>query len=216
MQTERNPFRGVRLFLLVYFAALILVLTFIGVMGWLGYEMVNAPMKFMLFGLLMGSAMIAGSVWLVKRIWQKWVKIAVGAVLTVLVLAVIVVMYLAFTLILVAATPLHYTTLVSPLGENVVIMRQISNDEAMLTERMQAKGLDASQGPAGEDDLGYLYTAHSRKLVFFYNKEGTGAVEIGSASAAQLMYEWMDDTTLHLYIDAPEPGDGGEIVYRKR
>lgn len=212
---ENNPFKGPKLFFAVYFVVLILVLTFIGFMGWLGYEMVDASIKYVLFGLLVGSAMIAGTLWAVKRIWRKWIKVAVASVLCILVLTVIVGMYLAFTLILVTATPLHYTTLTSPAGENVVIMRSLSTNADMLAERLQAKGLDASQGPQSEDDFGYCYTAHAPKMRFFYNKESAGGtVEIGMISAAQLMYEWTDDTTLRLYAGEPEPGDSGEILYR--
>ena len=215
MEAEKSPFGGMKLFFIAYFALLMLALTFIGVMGSLSYEMVNPSAKFVLFGLLTGSAMIAGAIWIVRRIWRKWVKIAVGALLTVVILAVTVGMSLTFSLVLVAATPLHYTTLTSPGGEAVVVMREISNDADRLAERMQAAGLDATQGPRTEADLGELYTAHPRKLRFFYNKKisGEGSIEIGRASEAQLMYEWTDDAMLHLYIDAPEPGDGGEIFF---
>ena len=215
MEAEKSPFGGMKLFFIAYFALLMLALTFIGVMGSLGYEMVNPSAKFVLFGLLIGSAMIAGAIWIVRRIWRKWVKIAVGALLTVVILAVTVGMSLTFSLVLVASTPLHYTTLTSPGGEAVVVMREISNDADRLAERMQAAGLDATQGPRTEADLGELYTAHPRKLRFFYNKKisGEGSIEIGRASEAQLMYEWTDDAMLHLYIDAPEPGDGGEIFF---
>ena len=215
MEAEKSPFGGMKLFFIAYFALLMLALTFIGVMGSLGYEMVNPSAKFVLFGLLIGSAMIAGAIWIVRRIWRKWVKIAVGALLTVVILAVTVGMSLAFSLVLVASTPLHYTTLTSPGGEAVVVMREISNDAGRLAERMQAAGLDATQGPRTEADLGELYTAHPRKLRFFYNKKvsGEGSLEIGRASEARLMYEWTDDAMLHLYIDAPEPGDGGEIFF---
>lgn len=216
MEEKKSPFSGMRWFFIAYFALLMIVLSFIGVMGWLGYEMVDPGLKYMLFGLLFGSAMIAGALALVKRIWRKWLKVAVGAVLTIIILAVIVLMYVVFSLMLVAATPLHYTTLTSPEGVPVVIMRSLSEDERMLAQRMEAAGKDIAQGPQSEEDLGYLYTAHPRKLYFFYNKKeaGEGSVEIGCASEAQLMYEWTDNATLHLYVDAAQSGDGGEIQFQ--
>lgn len=216
MEEKKSPFQGMKTFFIAYFALLMLILSFIGLMGWLGYEMVDASLKYMLFGLLVGSAMIAGALALVKRIWRKWLKVTVGALLTIIILGVIVAMYIAFSLVLVAATPLHYTTLTSSQGVPVVIMRRISEDEEMFAQRMEAAGKDAEQGPESEEDLGYLYTAHPRKLYFFYNKDvsGEGSVEIGCASEAQLMYEWTDDASLHLYVDAPESGDGGEIYYQ--
>ena len=108
MEAEKSPFGGMKLFFIAYFALLMLALTFIGVMGSLGYEMVNPSAKFVLFGLLIGSAMIAGAIWIVRRIWRKWVKIAVGALLTVVILAVTVGMSLTFSLVLVAATLIGY------------------------------------------------------------------------------------------------------------
>lgn len=215
MQMEKAPASGMKKFFIVYFVLLMLVLTFIGVMGWLGYEMVDASLKYMLFGLLVGSGMIAGALALVRRIWRKWLKFAAGAVLTLVILAVIVLMYLVFSLLLVAATPLHYTTLTAPGGEAVVVMREISKDETNFAQRMEAAGKDAAQGPGSEADLGYLYTAHPRKLYFFYDRDvsGEGGVEIGTASAARLMYEWTENSTLHMYVENPEPGDGGEIFY---
>lgn len=196
---EKSPFGNMKLFFLIYFAALILILTFVGIMGWLGYEMVDASMKFMLFGLLMGSAMIAGAWWLVRKIWRRWLKVIVGVGLSALILAVILAMYFAFTLILVMNTPLHYTTIISPGGEAVVVMRSA----VVLDEAVEG------------DQLAYSYSAHPRKLRFFYEKEyaTSGSVQICRSSDAQLMYNWTDDTTMQLYVDAPGPGDGGTLEY---
>lgn len=195
MSENKNPFSGVKTFFYVYFALLILVLTFVGVMGWLGCEMIDSSMKFILFGLLFGSALIAGAWWVVRRIWRKWIKIAVGAVLTAVILLVFLGMYFLFTIMLVAVVPLHYTTLTSPAGQPVVIMRTAEVVE--------------------QDEILYRYSAHPRKLYFFYKKESPaeGSVEIMRGSEAQLMYEWPDEKQLHLYVGDAEPGDGGEINY---
>lgn len=215
MQTEKTPASGMKKFFLGYFILLMLLLTFIGVMGWLGYEMVDASLKYMLFGLLVGSGMIAGALALVRRIGRRWLKCIAGTMFTLVILAVIVLMYLVFSLLLVATTPLHYTTLIAPGSEAVVVMREISKDETRLAQRMEVAQRDASQGPSSEADLGYLYSVHPRKLYFFYDRDlsGEGNVEIGAASVARLMYEWSSNSTLHLYVEEPEPGDGGEIFY---
>lgn len=213
---ERNPFKGMKTFFIVYFALLVLVLTFVGVMGWLGYEMVDASIKFVLFGLLAGSAMIAGTLWIIQRIWRKWLKVVVGTGLTALSLAVFLLMYMALSFLLISATPLPYAKLGSPAGQNVVILRQLSNDSARAAERIAAAGRDASAGPQSEADLGYSYTAYPTVLNFFYNKKANveGSVEIGTASAAELNYEWTDDATLRMTVTNPEPGDGGEYTLR--
>ena len=46
MFESKNPFSGVKTFFYVYFALLILILTFVGIMGWLGCEMIDSSMKF--------------------------------------------------------------------------------------------------------------------------------------------------------------------------
>lgn len=197
MTESKNPFSGVKLFFYVYFALLILVLTLVGIMGWMGCEMIDSSMKFILFGLLLGSALIAGAWWVVRRIWRKWLKIAVGAVLTAIILLVFLGMYFMFTLMLVAVVPLHYTTLASPAGEPVVVMRT--------TEVLDAEA----------DQIAYHYSVHPRKLYFFYEKEtaAEGDVQIMRGSEAQLMYEWTGEDQLHLYVGDAQSGDAGEIHY---
>lgn len=213
---QKSSFSGVKWFFITYFALLILVLTFIGAMGWLGYEMIDSSIKFMLFGLLAGSAMIAGVWWVVNRIWRKWLKIAVGAGLTALALALILGMYLVLSFLLISATPLPYMYIGSPGGQNTVILRQVSNDAELAQARMTAAGKDASAGPQAEEDLGYRFSAYPTTLHFFYNRkaETEGALEIGMNSAAELKYEWTDDSTLRMWVENPEAGDGGEFVLR--
>ena len=62
-----------------------------------------------------------------------------------------------------------------------------------------------------EQFITFLEVKHFLKY-FFYNskKSGDGKLEIGCTSSAQLMYEWTGENTLHLFIENPERGDGGE------
>ena len=213
---QKSPFSGVKVFFIAYFAILILVLTFVGVMGWLGYEMIDASVKFVLFGLLAGSAMIAGTWWVVKRIWRKWLKIAVGAGLTALALVLFLLMYMALSFMLISATPLPYAYIGSPAGVNTVILRRVSTDSDRVQQRMTAAGRDASGGPQAEADLGYSFSAYPTVMNFFYNKKADvqGSVEIGMESGAELHYEWLDDSTLRMTVTNPQPGDGGEYTLR--
>ena len=59
MQTERKPFGKIRLFIIGYFALLILLLTFVGIMDWFGYKMLDMTLEFAFFTLLICSALIA-------------------------------------------------------------------------------------------------------------------------------------------------------------
>lgn len=211
---QKSPFSGLKVFFIAYFAILMLVLTFMGVMSTLGYEMIDASIKFVLFGLLVGSAMIAGTWWIVKRIWRKWLKIAVGTGLTALALVIFMGMYMALSFLLISATPLPYAYIGSPAGENTVILRRVSNDAQWARQRMTAAGRDPSNGPQSEADLGYSFSAYPTVLHFFYNRkaDGQGAVEIGMESDAQLHYEWIDENTLRMGVVNPQAGDGGEFT----
>ena len=97
---DRVPFRNVKWFVLGYFVLLILILTFIGICGQLGYVFINMNLCFGLFGLLLCSALIAGTVWLVRRIQAKAAKILVGSMGVLITFAVAVILVMVSTLML--------------------------------------------------------------------------------------------------------------------
>lgn len=216
MSQASNPFRGVKRFFLVYFALLILVLTFVGVMGWLGYEVVDASIVHVLFGLLLCSAVIAGGVFLSGRIMRGWLKVLVASGCTLLVLALCMVMMFLYSIMMFYSVPVHYTTLTSPAGADAVVLRRFSRDMEMAQLRRDVRiANDEAVNPDEYEfsDLGYEYLVYPEKLGFFYNTkaEAEGRLEISCLSDAQLMYEWTDDNTLHLYIENPETWDSGEL-----
>lgn len=214
MERERNPLRGVKIFFIGYFVALILVLTFVGVMNWLGYKMADMTLQFALFGLLVCSALAAGAIWIVNRLRRGWVKMIVGTLCGLAVMAVAVVMMAAFSMLLFSSVPAHYATLTSPAGGHAVVLRSFSqNQESADARAAIRRAADPESDPADYvlDDLAYEYAAYPRVLRFFYNSKrpAEGAVEIGCASEAELVYEWQDET-LHLYIENPQEYDQGE------
>ena len=212
MREERKPLsRGKRL-LLGYFAALILLLTAIGIMTRLGYLLIRANVEYLLFGLFLCSALVAGLVWLCNRIRLKWLRIVAGGVGALLVLLLAMAVLMVYMMQMLFTRPTYYTTLTSGGKTDAVVLRRISDDETLAAERAEALGETELTG----EHYGFLYEVHPRALHFFYNAKivSDGRLEIGSESQAQLMYEWLDDETLHMYIDNPEPGDGGELTYR--
>lgn len=217
MQKERNPFRGVKLFFAGYFAVLVLLLTAIGALNWLGYKMADISIQFVLLGLLACSALIAGAVWLVKRISSTAVKLLAGAVSGVLVLAVAAILLLVYSMSMFSNMPVFYTNLESPDGKGAVVLRSVSNNKEVADAR-RADRLAADPPSAAEEyelsDLAYSYTAYPRVAGFFYNmkKPCEGSVEIGCRSEAKLMYDWPDADTLHMYIENPEDHDFGELI----
>lgn len=213
---EKKPARGVKLFFLGYFALLILLLTGIGVMNWCGYALIDAGAVFVLFGLLLFSAFVAGAVWIVRRIRVRWLRIVSATAGVLLALLLVVEMTSVFSLLLVAQMPLPYTTLVSPGGTPVAVLRQMSIDPERIEARLAARGEVWSADTGSMDDFGYRYIAHPRVARYFYDRraEFEGTLEIGCASAAQLMYDWPEADVLHLYIEGAQPGDAGEITLK--
>lgn len=195
----------VKYFFYVYFGLLILTLTAVGVMGWLGYKPVDAGMVYVLFGLLVVSALVALAVFICKRIHRNWLKVLGVGVSGVVILAVTVFMFTFFMYAGEFAVPKYYNSFTSPAGKTAVVLRSYSLDAEL--QKLRPLVYDD-----GTDFLGLNYTAYPRVLRFFYRPDaaGEGTVEIGFHSQAQLMYEWTDENTLHLYIDNPQSGDVGE------
>jgi len=202
-------------FALLYFGVMIVALTFIGIMKWLGYAFISMGAEYLLFGVLIVSALVAGLAFLLGRIMNRAVKIAAGAVGGVLIVAVAVVLLVVFTVMLNLNTPAHYTTVKSPEGKTAVIMRQWGSDPDLVDIRAAERW---AANPEVEeeytrDDLGYNYFAAPRVLGLFYNEKqlSEGYLEIGVTSDAQLMYIW-EGENLRLYIEGAREGDAGETI----
>lgn len=202
-------------FALIYFGVLIVALTFIGVMKWLGYAFINMGAEYLLFGVLIVSALVAGLAFLLSRIINRAVKIISGALGGMLIVGVAVVLLVMFTVMLQVNTPAYYTTVKSPEGKAAVIMRQWGSDPDLVDIRAAERW---AANPEVEeeytrDDLGYNYFAAPRVLSLFYNEEqlSEGYLEIGVNSDAQLMYIW-EGENLRLYIDGAHGGDSGETI----
>ena len=213
---ERDPFRNIKWFVLGYFVLLILILTAIGIFGQLGYAFIDMNLACGLFGLLICSALIAGTVWLVKRFYSKAAKILVGCVGVLLTFAAAVVLVMVCSLMLNFGVPAHYTTLVSENGEAAVILRVISSDAELRDLRVAQKAEPVDENTVDFSVLGYSYSAYPRVMRFFYDTQrpAEGKLEIGCASAALLKYEWTEPDALHLFIGDAEIGDVGELTLK--
>ena len=211
---ERDSFRNVKWFVLGYFVLLILILTVIGVFGQLGYAFIDMGLACALFGLLICSALVAGTVWLVKRFYSKAAKILAGSIGVLLTFAAAVALAMVCSMMLNFGVPAHYTTLVSENGEAAVLLRMISSDEHLRDLRLEEAGRTLDENSVDFTVLGYSYSAYPRVMRFFYDTQrpAEGSLEIGCASDALLKYEWTDAETLHLYIDGAEVGDEGEMT----
>lgn len=216
MQAERNPFRKIKLFFIGYFALLILLLTFVGIMDRCGYKMLDITLEFAFFTLLVCSALIALTVWIVRRVMRSWLKAIIGSVAGIIIMALAMGMMGMMSMMLLYSIPMHYTTITSPGGQTVVVLRQFSRNMEAADARAAERRLT---DPDTDDeyvltDLAYEYKAYPRVAKLFYDsqKPGDGSVEIGCGSEGQLMYEWKDENTLRMYIENPDSYDSGELV----
>lgn len=192
-------------FFIIYFAALMLALTFVGIMGQLGYRLLEEGIVFLLFGVLVVSALIALTVFLSKRVGKKLLRsivMVLGSAITILLgLAMLV----FFTFMTEFTVPAYYNSFESPSGKVAVVLREYSGNEEL--RQMRPIVYDD-----GTDQMGLVYKAYPRVAGIFYDsqKPGEGELEIGLQSSAQLMYEWTDESTLRLFIRDALPGDAGE------
>lgn len=212
-----NPFAKIKVFLIGYFALLILILTFIGIMDWCGYKMLDMTLEFAFFTLLVCSALVALTVWVVRRIMRSWVKVVVGSLAGLIILALAMGIMSMMSMMLLYNIPMHYTTLTSPAGKTAVVLRLFSRDmdaaNARAAERRDAEAT-ADEVEYVLGDLAYEYTAYPRVAKFFYDSKNPsqGSVEIGCSSEGQLMYDWQGENVLHMYIENPEEYDQGELT----
>lgn len=178
---------GVKKFFYFYFGALILMLTGIGIMGWLGYRLQEEGMVYLLFGVLAVSALIALAVFICRRVQLRWVKIFT-AVFSGLIIAVLAfMMFVFFAWVSEFILPGYYNSFKSPSSKAVVVLREYA-DESYTSVR---------------------YTAYPRVAGFFYDtdKPGEGDLTRELLSPDELLYEWTDENTFHLFADNPQIGE---------
>lgn len=178
---------GVKKFFYFYFGALVLMLTGIGVMGWLGYRLQQEGMVYLLFGILAVSALIALIVFICKRIQIRWLKIFTAVFSGMITLALAALMLVFFTWSSIFALPNYYNSFESPSGKGVVVLREYA-DESYTAMR---------------------YTAYPKAAAFFYNtdKPGEGDLVLDLLGTDELLYEWIDESTFHLFTSNSRLGE---------
>ena len=204
-----------KVLLFLYFGWLILVLTGIGIMNQLGYRMINSGLEYTLLTMLICSVIILLTCLLVRRMNSRVLKWIFGALGSVLTFGVGLVLLNFFMFLQIYNSPGFFTYLKSPAGETAVVLRGIDMQEEQVRARAELRRANNPESSMDEfvfEDFGYSYSAYPRKLRYFYDADAdvSGEIVIGCDSAAILMNEWLDDDTLHLFIQDPEANDFGE------
>lgn len=128
--------------------------------------------------------------------------------------------------------PSKYSVITNEAGRKAVVMMRVDtgfeSEEAYLaaTARMDARreqilAEDPSVVVTEEDPYptgayGFSYNIYPVVGGIFFNEkaDAEGTVYRGHSSEAKLLYEWLDDDTLRLYLENPEIGDEGESILR--
>lgn len=134
MNTER-----IKWFFIVYFVLLIVALTAVGIFGQLGYLPIDMGMVCLLFGMLICSALIGGTVILVKRMYSKPGQILVGCIGAIITFFLATVMVMVSSMLLNFGIPSHFTTVTSPEGVDVVVVRTVSQNEELRDLRQASR-----------------------------------------------------------------------------
>lgn len=187
---------------------LMLILTFFGVMNFLGYKLIEANATYILFGLLIALCLGKLAFWLTGKIRSKGWRLFAGLICTLLVCGIMLLMFIFFSFFSNFYTPHQYTRLESESGREVVVMRQLSQQYAY------ERAADNPNSAIQYEDLGYQYQIYPVFSKFFYNSKqpAVGSLEIGCVSRATLMHAWNGDF-LHMYILNPEEFDSGELNF---
>ena len=204
-----------KVLVILYFALLIVVLTFIGIMNQLGFCMINSSLEYTLLTMLICSAIILVTCLLVRRMTSRVLKWVFGILGSILTFGAGLVLLNFFMFLQIYNTPALFTYLQSPAGETAVVLRGINMQEDQVRARAELRRANDPESSMDEfvfEDFGYSYSAYPRKFRYFYdtNADVSGEIVIGCDSSAVLMNEWLDDDTLHLFIQDPEAYDSGE------
>lgn len=207
---------GKKIFFIIYFGLLMLALGLIGMLDSLaGWKMIEGSAPYFMLGLLICSALIALTVFLVHRVRVKWGRFAIGIAGGLVVLTAAVVMFMFISVMQFYQIPRMYNILRSGDGRQAVIMQTFSDDLERMDLRAETRrAQDGSDETEYElSDLGVIKRAYPRKLLLFYDSKraSEGWIETGYASEALLKYEW-NAAGLHMYLENPEPGDEGELT----
>ena len=186
-----------------------LLLTGVGVMGTLGYRLIETNVVYFLLGLLVILALGGLALWFARNFSRTNVRMLMGVACAMAVAAIAMVMFVFFSFVNGFYTPQICMRLKSETGREAVVLRQISQRYAY------DRAKDSPNSAIQFEDLGYSYQIYPVFSKIFYNsnQKAEGEMEIGCASQASPAYEWNGDT-LRLFIENPEPFDTGELILR--
>ncbi|MBQ6375057.1 MAG: hypothetical protein IJJ45_11315 [Clostridia bacterium] len=217
---KRFAFTGGDRIVLIVLAALAAVTVIINVLRAAGLTLIRGE----LYTLLPVGIVTIGVAWglykLVRLIRNRAARVAVGVLVTVIMMMAVLLLTSYLSLYVSVTTLQRYATVsTTDSAHKLVVMRTLDLDEARIEERRAARC--AADPESSEEivieDYGYRYTAYAPTAGIFFRPDSLieGEVFLGYASKAELMVDWEEDAAVgHFFIKDPQPGDSGEMRAR--
>lgn len=202
-----------------------------------GLSLINGAVTLFLPFLALFVLVAWGASALVRRIGHRAVKIAVGCLAALVLLAVMMLGSTYISFVAAITVPQRYAVMAAPSGaDRLVILRVLDADDARIEARRDAR---LAADPDGDPEItardwGYVYRGYPQALGLFYRSDADvegevclayleGTVPVDDAEHAPelphgtLMLEWLDDgATAHLFVDSPGVAEGGECTVKFR
>lgn len=202
---------------LIALITLAVAMTVVGIMQRCGISLINGGLY--MYGAFVGLVLMLawGALFIFRKMKSKGARIAVGTLLVVVLFLLISICATYVSLIVSISIPKEYN-MVRHGDHELVILRGYDPD---LDRQDARKAARLAADPEGDpefivDDMGYCYYAYPRVLGFFYrsNADAEGDLYVNYEGEGQLMVEWPDENTAHLFIDHPEANEGGDWYVR--
>jgi len=199
--------------IIVILLVLMLAMAALSIMSRFGYVLINGSLY--ILGGFAGIVIILG--WggyrIVRIFKSRNTRLVVGTLASVALLVLITIGTTFISMFASFSIPAEFDTIVN--GEKkVVILRGFDVNEDRVILRRDARIANDPESPKEEisSDFGYCYYAYPKALGIFYraDAETEGEIYVAQESEAQLMIEWPDENTAHLFIENAGVGEGGD------
>lgn len=220
---------------LAVIGALVVLTAALNIMQRCGLSLVNGALMLYLPVLTLLALVGWGGYVLFRRIPNRTIRLVVGCVLGIALLAVVLLGFTYVSFIASISTPHKYRTMVSPsAGRRLVVLRTLDPDEERIEQRKAARlAVDPDGDPeVTAADWGYVYRAYPEALFgLFYRSDADVEGEVyltyrdgivpatdesePSEPIGTMMLEWLeDDAVAHFYVENPGVAEGGECTVR--
>lgn len=203
--------------ILIVLIALMLALAVLSIVSRFGLILIKGSLytlgAFASLAILLGWGCYA----LVRIFKKRSMRMVMGTLAAVVMFLLITVGASLISVFSSISIPVEFDTIVHG-DKKVVILKgyDLDEDRMALRKEERLKNDPTAETEETAEDYGYRYYAYPKVMGIFYRADANveGEIYVGQASQAQLMIEWLDENTAHLFIENSEIGDGGDFYLR--